>query len=58
MGRENEFDSEPASASVAPDVDLEKLGRQRPKEFATLWAEIAFFASIVGSVLMAVGRGY
>lgn len=37
------------------DIDVEKLGRQRPAAFSSAWMEIAFVISILGSLSMAVG---
>lgn len=40
---------------VEPDhARLERLGRERPSNFKTLWAEIAFVYSISASQFMAV----
>ena len=33
---------------------LERIGRERPVQFKTIWAEIAFAYSIVASEIMAV----
>lgn len=35
-------------------IDIEALGRQRPPIFKTIWAELGFCVSLVGSMLMAV----
>lgn len=51
---------EPAVAKEALEddarhaIDVEKLGRQRPDVFPTTWHEVAFVASILGSLAMAV----
>ncbi|KAH6663564.1 major facilitator superfamily domain-containing protein [Plectosphaerella plurivora] len=34
-------------------ADVEKLGRQRPAAFATIWAELGFITALLGSMLMA-----
>ncbi|KAL9125534.1 MAG: hypothetical protein Q9217_005273 [Psora testacea] len=49
--RESEWAEEEALESE--EVRLERLGRQRPQKFNTLWAEIAFCYSIVASQIMA-----
>lgn len=36
------------------DIDLEKLGRQRPAEFVNGWVEIGFCVSLLGSIFLAV----
>ncbi|ROT43773.1 MFS general substrate transporter [Sodiomyces alkalinus F11] len=35
------------------EIDIEKLGRQRPAVFKTMWAELGFIVSLLGSMLMA-----
>jgi hypothetical protein len=52
-------DSADAELGTAADTsvhaaDVEKLGRQRPAVFATIWAELGFIAALLGSMLMAV----
>lgn len=45
----------PAAIETPPsEMDLEKLGRQRPAVFSTRWAEIGFVVSLLGSMIMAV----
>ena len=35
-------------------VRIERLGRERPTQFRSIWAEVAFCYSIVASMIMAV----
>ncbi len=35
-------------------VEIERLGRERSKVFKTIWAELGFCSSILGSMMMAV----
>ena len=35
---------------------IERLGRERPANFKSIWSEVAFCYSIVASIIMAVGR--
>jgi hypothetical protein len=44
------FDEE----AKAEAVDVQKLGRCRPGVFASTWKEVAFVASMLGSLAMAV----
>ncbi|KAL8403325.1 hypothetical protein RB594_008542 [Gaeumannomyces avenae] len=44
---------EPAAPNGMSPEQLDKLGRERPPAFKTWWAEWAFCASILGSMLMA-----
>ena len=34
---------------------IERLGRERPANFKSIWSEVAFCYSIVASMIMAVG---
>ena len=34
---------------------IERLGRQRPEKFTTIWQEIGFCFSLLASMIMAVG---
>lgn len=45
----------PIPGDSVPGVDVEKLGRQRPAVFKTIWAELGFVTALLGSMLMAVG---
>ncbi|KAL8377437.1 hypothetical protein RB595_008221 [Gaeumannomyces hyphopodioides] len=45
--------AEPAAPDGISPEQLDKLGRERPPAFKTWWAEWAFCASILGSMLMA-----
>lgn len=49
-------DPEPGTAAdtSALAADVEKLGRQRPAAFSTIWAELGFITALLGSMLMAV----
>jgi hypothetical protein len=38
----------------SPEARIERLGRQRPEKFKTIWAEIGFVFSIVMSQVMTV----
>ncbi|KAH6608388.1 major facilitator superfamily transporter [Trichoderma cornu-damae] len=38
---------------LSQNIDVEKLGRQRPEAFSSTWMEIAFVISILGSLSMA-----
>jgi hypothetical protein len=42
------------SREESPDSRLEKLGRQRPEVFKSLWAEIGFVFSVVMSQVLVV----
>lgn len=49
--------SEPPQNTREVELDrarIERLGRERPSKFKTLWAEIAFILSILASQVMAV----
>ena len=41
-------------ASETSSARIERLGRQRPAQFKTLWSEIAFAYSVLASQMMAV----
>lgn len=45
-----------ADDELPQTIDVEKLGRQRPESFSSIWMEIAFVVSILGSLSMAVGH--
>ena len=42
------------SAGTPSEADIERLGRQRPDAFRTLYAEVAFCFSLLASMFMAV----
>ena len=43
-----------SSEAIPQSQDVEKLGRQRPEVFSSTWMEIAFVASMLGALAMAV----
>jgi hypothetical protein len=43
-------------ASRDSSVDVEKLGRQRPEVFKSIWAELGFGFSVFCSMLLAVSH--
>ena len=51
-----------AIINMCPDTDeieeqrVERLGRERPAQFKSLWAEVLFVYSILASQFMAVGQ--
>ena len=47
-------DAEAQHQNRIDQLDVEALGRQRPPIFKSLWAELGFCISLVGSMLMAV----
>jgi hypothetical protein len=40
---------------LTTELEIEKLGRHRPKEFGNIWSEMGFCISVLGCMLMAVG---
>ncbi|KAK7211548.1 hypothetical protein V2G26_018726 [Clonostachys chloroleuca] len=38
---------------LTTELEIEKLGRQRPKEFRNIWSEMGFCVSVLGCMLMA-----
>lgn len=46
--------AEAGDASRDSSVDVEKLGRQRPEVFKSIWAELGFGFSVFCSMLLAV----
>jgi hypothetical protein len=44
----------PSVGNDAVVVDVEKLGRQRPDIFTSLWAEFGFGVALLGSMLLSV----
>lgn len=47
-----------AGRSRDSSMDVEKLGRQRPEVFKSIWAELGFGFSVFCSMLMAVSFIY
>ncbi|KAM6514093.1 hypothetical protein FALCPG4_015257 [Fusarium falciforme] len=45
--------NDPEATSVQEPIDVEKLGRQRPPAFSTIWTEIGFIIALLGSMAMA-----
>jgi hypothetical protein len=45
---------EPLNVEETDRERIQRLGRQRPAQFKTIWAEAAFCYSIIASQLMAV----
>lgn len=41
---------------VAPELDVETLGRQRPEVFSSTWMEVAFVGSMLISLAMGVSN--
>lgn len=37
-------------------LDVERLGRERPARFKSIWAELGFCYSVIASMFMAVSR--
>ena len=62
------IDSSPRNQKNPKDVEgagveeekarIERLGRERPANFKSIWSEAAFCYSIVASMIMAVGRPF
>ncbi|RSM19636.1 hypothetical protein CDV31_001523 [Fusarium ambrosium] len=46
-------ESEDPESATNTIIDVEKLGRQRPAAFATIWAELGFIFALLGSMAMA-----
>ncbi|KAH7125887.1 major facilitator superfamily domain-containing protein [Dactylonectria macrodidyma] len=44
---------DPEGLATDDAYDVEKLGRQRPAVFTTIWTELGFLASLLGSMAMA-----
>ena len=43
-----------AEGEESIEARIERLGRQRPDKFTTLWTEVGFCSSLLASMLMAV----
>ena len=54
----NNSPRETPPACIPTQIDIERMGRQRPDIFKTWWAEIGFCVAILGSMLSAVTQPY
>lgn len=45
-----------AEPTESPEARIERLGRQRPENFPSLWAEIGFCYAVVMSQVLSVGN--
>lgn len=46
--------SQTTPAWIPTQIEIERMGRQRPDIFKTWWAEVGFCVAILGSMLSAV----